>query len=90
MTLITTDSILRSADDARLAFSILNNAGCGFDPSDEPVATWRRVRGAATTDDVSVYTDTDGAGDEWVYLVGTDGSGREPWAVRVGAVGVEY
>lgn len=89
MTRITTAEILRNDRDASAAYTILNNQGEGFDPSDD-IADWTLVSEADTTDGVSVYTDTDGLGN--VYLVSTDGSGSDDsrWAVRVGDVGVEY
>lgn len=61
-------------------FTILNNQGLGFDPSDE-IDGWILRRAAETTDDVSVYEDEEGA----TVLVGTDGSGSDDsrWAVRV-------
>lgn len=65
--------------DLSAAFSALNDAGEGFDPTDE-IKSWRRVRRAETTDDVAVYRDGKDA-----ILVGTDASGDDDsrWAVRI-------
>lgn len=90
MAVILPSQIVRNARLAQQAFTVLNNAAEGFDPTFE-IDAWALVRRAETTDDVSVYTTTDDQGDEWVILVGTDGMGSDDsrWAVRVGDTGVE-
>lgn len=87
MDYIEQDEILRDPRAASLAYVTLNNAGKGFDPEPD-LEGWTLLRSAESTDDVSVYEVTDDEGDRWIVLVGTDGSGREPWAVRVGDTGV--
>ena len=73
---------------AALAFSELNDAGKGYDPTGDDLG--ELVRDAETTSDVAVWRWTDESGDEWLILVGTDGSGSDDsrWAVRVGDTGV--
>lgn len=74
----------------RLAFRTLNDRGQGFDPTGID-SLWDLREHAATTDDVAVYRAQDAEGDEWVILVGTDGTGSEDsrWAVRVSAAGLD-
>ena len=74
----------------RTAFTVLNNAGKGFDPEPE-IDAWTLVRLTDNTDDVSVYRYTDEDGDTWHVLVGTDGTGSDDsrWAVRIGEAGLD-
>lgn len=87
---IETHEIRRDRNARLLAYNALNNAGQGFDPSDD-LGGWRLLHEARTTDDVSVYEEIDTDGDVWLVLVGTDGTGSDDsrWAVRVGETGVE-